>query len=182
MRLFVRTEQDPMSVATSVTGVVRAMEPVAPVDIRTLEDVVGSTIARPRAIAVLVGAFALVALALAAVGVYGVMAYSGAASERRKSASVWRSAQLPASVFGLVLGQRAASRVHRRRRRAGGGRCAHPPDGAAVVRRSNPLDPWTFARHDGGRCWRWRRSRRACLLGAACAWRRSTRCGWTSVR
>src|SRR5436190_11081331 len=40
------------------------------------DDVVGRTIARPRAISVLVSVFALVGLILAAVGVYGVMAYS----------------------------------------------------------------------------------------------------------
>ena len=44
--------------------------------IRTLDEVVGRTIARPRAISVLVGVFALVALILAAVAVYGGMAYS----------------------------------------------------------------------------------------------------------
>ena len=76
MTYFVRTRQDPLALASSVAGVVHAMEPEAPVDIRTLNDVVGRTIARPRAISVLGSVFALVALVLAAVGVYGVMAYS----------------------------------------------------------------------------------------------------------
>jgi putative ABC transport system permease protein len=52
------------------------MEPEAPVNMRTLSEVVGSTIARPRAISILVAVFAMVALVLAAVGVYGVMSYS----------------------------------------------------------------------------------------------------------
>src|SRR5262249_36853381 len=74
--LFVHARQDPLALASSVTSVVHAMEPEAPINIRTLDSVVGRTIARPRAISVLVSLFAVVALILAAIGVYGVMAYS----------------------------------------------------------------------------------------------------------
>jgi ABC-type antimicrobial peptide transport system permease subunit len=65
-----------MSLASSVGRVVRAMAPDAPVDIGALDEIVAATIARPRATTVLVGAFALLALTLAAIGVYGVIAYS----------------------------------------------------------------------------------------------------------
>jgi putative ABC transport system permease protein len=59
-----------------VTRIVHSIEPETPVDVRALEDIVADTIARPRAMTVLVTTFALVALLLAAIGVYGVIAYS----------------------------------------------------------------------------------------------------------
>jgi putative ABC transport system permease protein len=138
----VRTPQDPMLLATSVTGVVHSMEPEAPVGIQTLEDVVGNSIARPRALSWLVGVFALVALALAAVGVYGVIAYS--VRERTQEIGVRMAlGATAASVLRLVLGQAlrlvligvsvgvvAAGALTRMLER--------------LLYEVEPLDPWTF--------------------------------------
>ena len=74
--MLVRAEGDAMTLAPAVTRTVRAMEPESPIDVRSFDDVVAGTIARPRAITVLVGVFALLTLTLASIGVYGVIAYS----------------------------------------------------------------------------------------------------------
>jgi putative ABC transport system permease protein len=140
---FVRTPQDPMLLATSVSGVVHTLEPEAPVQVRTLDEVVSNTIARPRALSVLVGVFALVALALAAVGVYGVMAYS--VRERTQEIGVRMALGATAtSVFRLVLGEALRLVLI--------GVAAGVVAAGALTRLLErllygvePLDPWTFA-------------------------------------
>ena len=143
MRLFARTSQEPRLLGPTVENIIHAVEPEAPVEIRTLDDIVGSTIARPRAISTLVGVFALVALALAAVGVYGVMAYS--VRERTQEIGVRMALGATASsVFRLVLGQALRLVL------AG---LVFGLIASAIVTRLleqllyevEPLDPWTFA-------------------------------------
>jgi putative ABC transport system permease protein len=77
LTFVVRTNGNPMSLATGVVAAVHELDPELPVaDVRPLDEVVAFTIARPRVIMTLLAAFAVMAMLLAGVGVYGVMAYS----------------------------------------------------------------------------------------------------------
>ena len=68
---------DPMSMVSSVRGVVRSLDPSMPLThVRTMEEVVSTSIAAVRFRTTLLASFAVVALLLAAIGVYGVMSYS----------------------------------------------------------------------------------------------------------
>lgn len=76
MTIVVRTAGDPLAHLPAVRESVRSIDPNQPVGgAGLLSNVVASSIARPRANFVLLSAFALVALALAMVGVYGLLSY-----------------------------------------------------------------------------------------------------------
>ncbi len=74
--LLVRTERPVASLAQSVRQAVREVDPDQPIwDVRMLDDRVGSTLATPRLYTFLLATFAGLALLLAAIGLYGLLAY-----------------------------------------------------------------------------------------------------------
>jgi predicted permease len=74
--MVARTASDPSAVAGAIVREIQAFDPSRPVyDIRTMQDRMSDSLARQRFSAIMLGAFAVFALILAAIGVYGVMSY-----------------------------------------------------------------------------------------------------------
>jgi putative ABC transport system permease protein len=77
MSVVVRTEGEPLALLSSVRQLVHGVDKDLPVaDVRTMEQLVSASIARARFSSLLLSLFAVVAAAIACVGLYGVMAHS----------------------------------------------------------------------------------------------------------
>jgi putative ABC transport system permease protein len=77
MRLVIRTARDPAAFATTLRHEVQALDKDQPVySVRTMDDVVANSLGTRRVSMQLFTVFAIAALLLAAIGIYGVMAYS----------------------------------------------------------------------------------------------------------
>jgi putative ABC transport system permease protein len=77
MTLVIRTHGEASSLAPAARNVIRSIDPQQPIgELSTMEGLLAKSIARSRFNAILLAIFSLVALVMAAVGIYGVMSYS----------------------------------------------------------------------------------------------------------
>jgi putative ABC transport system permease protein len=105
MMVFVRTSRDPAAISRAIRRAVREAAPQFPVyDMETMTERTADATAQARFRVALLSAFALVALALAAIGIYGVMSFAVAARTREIGIRVALGAE-GARVQRLVIGE-----------------------------------------------------------------------------
>ncbi len=104
MALAIRTNMAPEAMIAAVRNQVHALDPGQPVfNVKTMEDVVNSSVAQPRFRTLLLSVFAGLALLLASVGLYGVMAYSVTQRSNELGVRMALGAE-PGQILKLVVG------------------------------------------------------------------------------
>jgi putative ABC transport system permease protein len=142
--LVARTSGEPLALAATIRNEIRQLDPTLPVaNVRPMRAVVSTALSTPRLTGFLLGAFAGIALALAAVGIYGVLSYLvsqrtheigirvAVGADRRKVLGMILRQGVTLAIGGVAVGLVAAFALTRLM--------------ASLLYQVEPSDPITFA-------------------------------------
>jgi predicted permease len=140
--VIIRSTSAPAQIIPVIRGIFSDVAPDVPVKISTYETELGGWLAQRRFVLLLVGLFAAVALGLAALGIYGVIAFSVARRTQEIGIRMALGAR-PGDVLRLIIGEAA--------RMAGIGIAIGVAVSLSITRLMSSLlfdvqatDPWTF--------------------------------------